>query len=105
MKDTIKVYYKGRVITCDIINISPLRDPVSGYAAYCKTTRSEYMWVYSYTEDMNSIFKAEIEGKADSLDTAYNYSNYNYCNNLYTLWGGGLRIKYNWQKSPVRERY
>lgn len=46
------------------------------FGAYCSTNEGIDMWVYSYTEDFNSVYKAEICGAANTLNNANNYIPY-----------------------------
>ena len=75
----IVIFYNGVVIYCNILMIEKIYPKMQdGYVfgAYCSTNEGIDMWVYSYTEDFNSVYKAEICGAANTLNNANNYIPY-----------------------------
>lgn len=80
---TFSIKYRGNVIKCDVVCFDTIhRMSIDIFAAYCTTDQGYDMWVYSYSRDMLSVFKAEVANTKYSLDIACNHVelvSYNSC--------------------------
>ena len=89
-----KFLIDGKVYTFDVIETKMNTD----YVVYAKCRENgKYAWI-----DIINGVQFEGEKRIVAEPVAEHYVGYN---NLYQLWGGELRPKYNWQKTPVKYRY
>ena len=97
MTETKRFTINGKYFSFDILETYKLQGEYEG--DICYFAKCHQNGKYALIDTYNGVqFEGEERIIAEPCEPVS-------CGGLYTMWGGELRIRHNWQKTPVKYRY